>query len=155
MPEKWIITQFAAGTADTAGMTGLFGPPKALDGRIRWLFLILGVGCLLAVLPRVATGSTAPPAARMAAAVSAVALGAWWLSRYRRETFPPWSALPEAAALGVIGLGLHDWVATLGLPCVCVAYRGLYGPWRHVVGYTLAVLTAATVVVLLTEPGAL
>jgi diguanylate cyclase (GGDEF)-like protein len=136
-------------------MSGVFGLPKALDGRIRWLLLVLGVACLAAVLPRVALSGTAPPPARIAAAGAAVALGAWWLRRYRREGYPPWSAPLEAVALGVIGLGLHDWVDTLGLTCVCVAYRGLYGAWPHVVAYTLAVFAAATAAVALTEAGSL
>ncbi|WP_433207047.1 diguanylate cyclase domain-containing protein [Dactylosporangium sp. CS-047395] len=133
-------------------MTGVFGPPRALDGRIRWLFFVFGVFCLVLVLPRAYAGETAALPARIASAVTAVALGGWWLHRYPRESFPAWSALPEAAALAVIGLGLHDWTGTLGLACVCVAYRGLYGPWRHVLAYTVATLAAVTGTVALTEP---
>ncbi|GAA3266140.1 GGDEF domain-containing protein [Dactylosporangium vinaceum] len=137
-------------------MSGGFGLPGALDGRIRWLFLMFGVCCLVLVPPRVfmGTGGGSGPA-RVAAAVAAGVLGAWWLYGYKREGFPLWSFALEALALGVIGLGLREWTGTLGLAGALVAFRGLYGAWPQVLGYTLAVLVAVTGVVALTEPGAL
>ncbi|MFI5910904.1 diguanylate cyclase domain-containing protein [Dactylosporangium sp. NPDC051541] len=135
-------------------MSGRFGVPGALDGRIRWLFLVFGVFCLMLVLPRVLTAGSAGPA-RLAAAGAAVLLGSWWLYRYPRGSFPLWSFVFEAVALGVIGLGVREWTGTLGLTCVLVAYRGLYGAWPQVLVYTVAVLAAVTTVVALTEPDAL
>ncbi|WP_433615788.1 diguanylate cyclase domain-containing protein [Dactylosporangium sp. CA-139114] len=137
-------------------MTRVLGLPKALDGRIRWLCLVFGVFCLLLVLPRVFTGdSGASVPARVAAAGAAVVLGCWWLHRYRRESYPPWSWPFEASALAIIGLGVRDWTSSLGLACVLVAYRGLYGAWPHVLAYTVAVLVAVTAVVALTQPDSL
>ncbi|MGI5186018.1 diguanylate cyclase domain-containing protein [Dactylosporangium sp. CA-152071] len=127
-------------------------PPKQLGGRIRWLFVIFGVFNLVTVLPRVLGHGTGPVTARVAAAVAAVALAGWWLRQYRLGTFPAWMIPFEALALLAIGLGMRDWVATLGLLFVFVSFRGLYGTWRHVLTFTVLVFAAAVAGVALTEP---
>ncbi|MEV0564071.1 GGDEF domain-containing protein [Dactylosporangium sp. NPDC050588] len=127
-------------------------PPKQLGERIRWLFVSFGVFNLVTVLPRVLGHGTGPVTARVAAAVAAVALAGWWLRRYRLGTFPAWMIPFEALALLAIGLGMRDWVATLGLLFVFVSFRGLYGTWRHVLAFTVLVFAAAVAGVALTEP---
>ncbi len=129
-------------------------PPKPLGGRIRWLFVIFGVFNLVTVLPRVLsrTGDPLPP--RLAAAVAALVLAAWWVRQYRRASFPAWMIPFEGLALLAIGLGMRSWVATLGLLFVFVSFRGLYGTWRHVLAFTVVVVAAAVGGVALTEPSA-
>ncbi|GAB3855521.1 diguanylate cyclase domain-containing protein [Dactylosporangium cerinum] len=129
-------------------------PPKPLGGRIRWLFVIFGVFNLITVLPRVLSRTDVSPASRLPAAVAALALAAWWIRQYRKGTFPAWMIPVEALAMLAIGLGMHSWVATLGLLFVFMSFRGLYGTWRHVVAFAVLVFAASVGAVALTEPEA-
>ncbi|MGI5238012.1 hypothetical protein [Dactylosporangium sp. CA-139066] len=119
-------------------MTRPFGPlrpPKALGGRIRWLFLGFGLFNLAAVVPRSLAGHAAPPLARAGAVAAAIVLGLYWLQRYRRQTFPPWAIPLEGAAVGIVAVGLHDWLGTIGRSracrsAACTAPGGTYSPSR-------------------------
>jgi diguanylate cyclase (GGDEF)-like protein len=129
-------------------------PPKPLGGLIRWLFVIFGVFNLITVLPRVLGRTDEPLAARLPAAVVALALAGWWIRQYRRGDFPAWMIPFEALAMLAIGLGMHSWVATLGLLFMFMSFRGLYGTWRHVLAFAVLVFAASVGAVALTEPGA-
>ncbi|GAA2372409.1 diguanylate cyclase domain-containing protein [Dactylosporangium salmoneum] len=116
------------------------------------MFLLFGVFNLVMVFPRLIVGHEASPETRAGAGAAGAALLAWWLVRYRQGSFPVWAAPLEAVALALVGIGAHDWVETLGLTFAFVAFRGLYGTWRHGLVYTVIIFAAALGAVALTEP---
>jgi len=133
-------------------MTGVFAPPKALGGRIRWLFLAFAAFNLLGVIPRALGHTGFPLAPRLIATAAAAALLGWWLHGYRNQDFPVWMIPVEGIALAAISIGLHHWVGTLGMMFVFITFRGLYGTWRDVVTLTLVVFAASVAAVAYTQP---
>ncbi len=127
-------------------------PPRQLGARIRWLFLILILFHVTTAVPRILTGDGPAPLWRVAAVSAALALGSWWLHGYRRAGFPVWAAPVEGLLLGLVGFGSHNWLITLGLLFVTVAFRGLYGTWRHALLLTASLFAGSVGAIVLTDP---
>ncbi len=128
-------------------------PPKQLGRRIQWLFLLMGLFNVVGSVPRMFAAGVAVPAERVAAVAAAVFLVLWWVRGYRKRHLPAWGLPLEAVALGAIGIAQHDYVATLGMLFSTVSYRGLFGNWRHVIGFVVAAYSGAVTAVLVTDPG--
>jgi PAS domain S-box-containing protein len=107
--------------------------PGSPHGRMRLLFLVLAVASAAAMLPPMLT-SDRPLAVRVAAALVACALSAYWIHGFRRRSFSLAGEPLEAAAVFVL------LAATPGdpfLPLFGIIFRGLYG------GVPLAVARSA------------
>ncbi len=127
--------------------------PKQLGRRIQWLFLLMGLFNVVGSVPRMFAAGVAVPAERVAAVAAAVFLVLWWVRGYRTRHLPAWGLPLEAVALGAIGIAQHDYVATLGMLFSTVSYRGLFGNWRHVIGFVVAAYCGSVTAVLLSDPG--
>jgi diguanylate cyclase (GGDEF)-like protein len=127
-------------------------PPQQLGRRIQWLFLLMGLFTVVrSVQPMLAAG-VAPPAERGGAIAAAVVLVLWWVRGYRARHLPAWGLPLEAFALSAIGIAQHDYVATLSILFGSVSYRGLFGNWRHVLGFVIAAYCGSVTAVLVTSP---
>ena len=128
-------------------------PPKQLGRRIQWLFLLMGLFNVVGSVPRMFAAEVAPPAERVAAIAGAMFLLLWWVRGYRNRHLPAWGLPLEAVALGAIGIAQYDYVATLGMLFSTVSYRGLFGNWRHVLGFVIAAYCGSVTAVLISDPG--
>jgi diguanylate cyclase (GGDEF)-like protein len=127
-------------------------PPKELGRRIQWLFLLMGLFNVVGALPRIFASPEVPVWQRMAASLAALFLIGWWVRGYRTRRLSAWALPIEAVAIAAIGIGQHDYVATLGMLFSTMSYRGLFGSWRQVIGFLVAAYTGSVSAVLLTDP---
>jgi diguanylate cyclase (GGDEF)-like protein len=128
-------------------------PPRRLGRRIQWLFLLMGLFNVVGSLPRIFSSTEVPAAQRIAASLAALFLLVWWVHGYRKNRLGAWALPIEGLAIAAVGVGQHDYVATLGMLFSTVSYRGLFGSWRQVIGFVAAAYAGSVSAVMLTDSG--
>lgn len=116
-------------------------PPKTLIGRVRWLFLLLGLLNAVFIFPVLAS-SAAGRGTRVLAAVSLTLLTVYWVRGYRRERFSTAMVPLEGAAAFAALAGVGDPVSGEGIIYCAFLFRGLYGSARSVVLLGVSLLAA-------------
>jgi len=121
--------------------------PSAPLARIRWFLLLFGVFLAVTYLPQITLGSPRPVGLRSVAALSLLALVAWWVRCYRRGHFPWWGLPIEGAAFILTGLAADDPFTFIGLLYLAVTFRTLYGSVWHALTFIVVAVSCFTVAV--------
>jgi len=124
----------------------LHRPPDLVEG-IRWLFLVCALSSLgLTSIAALTGGTTWSPEL---VALSAVALSASWLHRYRTRTTPVAADVVDALGLLAFALACPQPAIAFGVLVPALWFRSAYGSNARAAGYAVGVCLALATSLLL------
>lgn len=106
-------------------------PPRSLQARIRWFFLIAALLNALVLLPLLAADTSRPMLTRLVGGLASVGVTAIWLRGYRRGTFGWRTHILEAGLVVGSAVGAGGPMRVIGVFYVGILFGSLYGGWRN------------------------